>query len=347
MSKLEEQIRRAQDCLADLDREASRTGLNATHPGIRDRLAQLHATLYCEISEIHWTDRGCEVQPRIKETAPAAHGRASAEISTVASSNKKDTPNQNTIERPRVNSSEMTFSFQEPGFSRRLQRYCLEYAFRLFLDPRSPPTTTYRVFRLVACVQDKGKTYPRFRELVTGGIQDPLELPSLPFYCVGGAGTHYPLRDALGDPVYPSNMRLPNRILGCMSFPDGQSNNTGLDRQKLLELFGLDGQWFDCRDVEEYLRSRGVCIEQSSVLPRVSLASQDDELSSHDSTDTRALDVESFFKGEDALDRDSISPADSIPELRNGVVLLGRAPGFRKTDVQRAFESSLRVLVSA
>ncbi|GKZ45189.1 hypothetical protein AbraIFM66951_007777 [Aspergillus brasiliensis] len=89
-----------------------------------------------------------------------------------------------------------TYSFQEPRFARQLHRYTLEHAYRLFTDPRSNPSTIYRVFRLVPCIRDPQKTQPRFKQLLMGGCDDPLEVPGLPFYGVGGAGTHFPGEDA-------------------------------------------------------------------------------------------------------------------------------------------------------
>lgn len=174
------------------------------------------------------------------------------------------------IERPFGTGIRYTYCFQETIFSRRLHRYCLEHAFRLFSDPRSDPTAIYRVFRLVPCIRDKAKMYPFFRRLVSGGVEDPLELSTLPFYCIGGAGTHYPINDDLGNPVYPSNMRLPRRVLGLLPMAE-IINEAGpaQDSQRHLEIFGLGGQWFDCRDVEGYLRDQGVNLEGSSLFAEV------------------------------------------------------------------------------
>jgi hypothetical protein len=124
---------------------------------------------------------------------------------------------------------------------------------------------------LVSCIRDREKTYPYFKRLVTGGIGDELELPGLPFYCIGGAGTHYPPKDEFGNAIYPSNRRMPRRILGSTAiaerFLDG---DTDFNQQKVLETFGLGGQWFDCRDVEGYLSERGVSMKQHCALPKIS-----------------------------------------------------------------------------
>jgi hypothetical protein len=163
-----------------------------------------------------------------------------------------------------------TYSFHETDFPRRLHRYCLEYAFRLFADSRSEPLEVYRVFRLVPCIQDKTRMYPYFRRLVSAGTKDALELPTLPFYAIGGAGTHYPRKDEMGNPVYPSNTRLPRRVLGMFHTLGLMSaSGQGSNQQNYLELCGYGGKWFDCRDVEGYLREQGVDLDGSSLFPSI------------------------------------------------------------------------------
>lgn len=112
--------------------------------------------------------------------------------------------------------------------------------------------------------------YPYFRELVTSTQEHSLEISALPFYCVGGAGTHYPAKDKVGDPFYLPNMRLPRRILGLLPVA-GMEGETSSDPQlhKHLEICGFGGQWFDCRDVEGFLRERGVDVDGSALFPAV------------------------------------------------------------------------------
>lgn len=163
-----------------------------------------------------------------------------------------------------------TYCFQEATFSRRLQRYCLEHAFRLFSDPRSHPNGIYQVFRLVPCIQNKAKMYPHFKRLVMAGSGDSLEIQALPFYCIGGAGTHHPLLDDVGNPIYPPRMRLPKRLLGVLPVVRSASDvGSNWDTERLLEDCGFGGQWFDCRDVEGYLSAHGVHLEESFLFPRV------------------------------------------------------------------------------
>ncbi|OJK03606.1 hypothetical protein ASPACDRAFT_1878490 [Aspergillus aculeatus ATCC 16872] len=211
----------------------------------------------------------------------------------------------------------------EGRFARRLQRYCLEHAFNLFIDPRSNPQQVYRVFRLVPCIQDKNKMQPRFEQLLRGGAESPLEVPGLPFYGVGGAGTHYLDKDEFGIPMHPKNMRLPRRVLGILpSGGDGDESTSGDDRARLLEICGLGGQWFDSRDVEGYLKQHGVDLQGSSLFPTVRIVEEPSR---------RPRSEHGSYAGFDK----SFSGLMWIG-LLHGFVILGRAPGFRMIDVNAA-----------
>ncbi|KIW78405.1 hypothetical protein Z517_08241 [Fonsecaea pedrosoi CBS 271.37] len=146
-------------------------------------------------------------------------------------------PLQQAIPPALGSNTKYSYCFQERTFSRRLQRFCLEHTFQMFEDPRSDPTAVYRMFRLVPCIQDKAKMSPYFRRLLDGGINDPLEIRSLPFYGIGGAGTHFPTIDKSGNPVSPSNTRLPRRVLGILPVAEPEDGNTsGQDRERYLEI---------------------------------------------------------------------------------------------------------------
>lgn len=171
------------------------------------------------------------------------------------------------IERPITGETLYTYCFQESTFTRRLQRYCVEYAFRIFSDPRSDPNKVYRMFRLVPCIRDRENMLPHFRRLAACDRDAPLEVPKVPFYCIGGAGKHYPALDGSGNPIYPANMRLPKRILGIMPV-DGESESNPTP-ETLLEILGFGGEWFDCLDIEGYLRRLGVRLEDSTLYPQI------------------------------------------------------------------------------
>ncbi|KAE8321583.1 hypothetical protein BDV39DRAFT_197466 [Aspergillus sergii] len=276
------------DCITDL---LSSNSDSLTQPKIQS------STLSSVGSDIPKIDCGClKGYQRRKHRGPAADSAKKRPRHVSFSDEVEDKSNSHT---------DYTYSFQEKDFCRRLQRYSLEYAFRLFTDARSHPLEVYRVFRLVPCIKDRKQMYPYFRRLVSAGAKDALEIPNLPLYSIGGVGTHYPKKDCLGNPIYPANTRTPKRVLGLFQ-PLGETSevNQEPDNQKFLELCGYGGEWFDCRDVEGYLREQGVDLDASSLFPSVH--------------DQRIL-------------------------LLRGVCILGRAPGFRRTDVEAAFKSAMMI----
>jgi len=174
------------------------------------------------------------------------------------------------IERPLGQHVPLTYNFHETLFSRRIHRYCLEHAYSLFIDPHSDPEIIYRLFRLVGCIRDKAKMTPYFLKLVRAGIEEPLEIMAQPFYCIGGAGKHYPRKDDYGHSIYPLNMRLPGRVLGILPMAETSKEGESIgDRQSLLKLFGLDGEWFDCQDVQGYLEEKGAVLGQSLIFAEI------------------------------------------------------------------------------
>ncbi len=161
-----------------------------------------------------------------------------------------------------------SYSFQESTFSRRLHRCCLEYTYRLFINPATDPKTVYRVFRLVKCMADTSKMQPYFEDLLHRNDKELLELPGLPFYTIGGAGTHYQRKDLQGKMGLPGNTRLPKRILGSVPFQGGMEDEDERYIQ-FLEMLGYGGVWLDSSDVEAYLRDRGVMIDAGTTVVTV------------------------------------------------------------------------------
>ncbi|KAL4921833.1 thioesterase-like superfamily-domain-containing protein [Aspergillus aurantiobrunneus] len=287
--RLEASMRSAVEEISGLSAVAADAQLYLSHPDIYARLMRLRGILADDKESIEMGSSPVEPSP---ESGPASNTLyQSAEEYTLISP---------------LPTRQHTYAFQESRFARQLQRFCLEHAYRLFTEPQSDPRALYRVFRLVPCVKDPGKTEPRFRQLLMGGQADALELAGLPLYCIGGAGTHFPDVDKEGNPVYPVNSRMPRRILGLAHGAEPRIDGYKQD----LVAYGLDGEWFDCRDVEGYLRRQGVDVT-GEMFPAMHMPG--------DGSQSFVLDVEGFFS-----------------RLLSGLVILGRAPGFRKTDVRRA-----------
>ncbi|KAL3464531.1 thioesterase-like superfamily-domain-containing protein [Aspergillus heterothallicus] len=311
--RLESTVRAAIEQMAELSEAATSMQLNLSYPEIHASMMHLYDIL---------TEKD-QAEPIVRSdsasTDPSAPDLSTGERGP---SDPLDAHIQCDVECGEkrlisnyLSTSNCTYAFQESRFARQLQRYSLEHAYRLlYLESgQANPHEIYRVFRLVACVRDPVKTEPRFRKLLFGGRMDPLELMGLPFYTIGGAGTHFPDVNGEGIPIYPANGRLPRRILGL------RPENNKLEEALLA--YGLDGEWFNCRDVEGYLRQQGADITQG-LFPTLRILGKVPE---GNMTISYTLDVETFFS-----------------HLISGLVILGRAPGFRKTDVNRALRLSVK-----
>ncbi|EHA19380.1 hypothetical protein ASPNIDRAFT_179166, partial [Aspergillus niger ATCC 1015] len=301
--------------------------LHLSHPTIHTRLKRLHDILIADCDSSTPNEANTDnliplssssSSSPASESSPSIHYH---QVSTSPNNNHSIFHNQSLTPLP---TKQHSYAFCESRFARQLHRYTLEYAYRLFTDPRSNPSIIYRVFRLVPCIQDPQKTQPRFKQLLMGGCTDPLEVPGLPFYGVGGAGTHFQGVD--GD--VPRNRRMPGRVLGVM--------DTSKSRGDVLEVYGLGGTWFDCRDVEGFLESVGVDVINGGMFRRCSRTG--------DAGGSWVLDVEGFFLSKlfDVSGWDLGCMLMSDVGLLPGLVILGRAPGFREVDVKRALQASMR-----
>ncbi|KAJ5346466.1 hypothetical protein N7541_008948 [Penicillium brevicompactum] len=249
-----------------------------------------------------------------------------------------------------------TYSYQESNMCRRLHRFTLEHTYRWLTDSNTTPAQLSRVFGLVPCIHDMPGIIRSFRRTLQSEIGSTLEFVKMPYYTLGGAGTHYP-RVRNGRPVLPENTRRPGKILRRMQrildrggIHDWDEDWSGdwdpvgleMDDQERIRSLNLDGEWFDCHDVQGYLEYRGVTLDGAlklrvpetlvGVLSGVSPLSSVSSLYGSplvtpnpvESWDVYTLDVECFF---DLL----------LPNMR----ILGRAPGFRVGDVDAALRGAI------
>lgn len=285
-----------------------------------------------------------------------------------------------------------TYSHQESNLSRRLHRFSLEHTYRWITDARSDPALLIRVFGLVPCIHDMAGIRRSFRRTLRSEIGSGLEFSKMPFYTLGGAGKHFPRVDGDGNPVYPENSRRPGKILRRMErilqrggiqdwdedwsgerepvvgmlegMVDGRRVRMGAEER--IRLLDLDGEWFDCHDVQGYLEHRGLMLEGSAVrldVPEALVgalygvspdretvsslyASSDgttpvEKMESESLTSSSySLDVECFFDCELTVDS-FVNITDMSAVLLANFRILGRAPGFRVWDVDAALRSAI------
>lgn len=145
-----------------------------------------------------------------------------------------------------------------------------------------------RVFGLFPCIQDMPGVRRTSRRVLQSEIGGPLEMTKVPFYTLGGAGTHYPRYGDDGQTVWPVNTRRPGKILRRLArilrrggisnwdedwsgdlepdIGDGQGEEIrALSEEERLRFLDLDGDWFDCHDVQGYLEDKGFALEGSAV----------------------------------------------------------------------------------
>lgn len=173
-----------------------------------------------------------------------------------------------TIERPlkpvHQAQGSYTYSFQETTFARRLHRMCLERAFRNLTNPNIDPEYIKRAFRFTFCFSNRKRMLQRFQEMLKRRAGESLENFNVPFFHIGGAGTHYPRRDDIGNPIYPPNMVSPARAFGPQQYIEVETPRLEKSTQEMLENIGFGGVWYDSHDVEEYLKSKGIFLDGQS-----------------------------------------------------------------------------------
>lgn len=104
----------------------------------------------------------------------------------------------------------------------------------------------------------------RFQELLKRTAGESLENWNVPFFRVGGAGTHYPRMGRDGTYSYPPNIHSPAKAFGPMYMPNPETPRQEQTLEQLLQAIGFGGIWFDSHDVESYLQEKGIHINAQS-----------------------------------------------------------------------------------
>lgn len=210
-----------------------------------------------------------------------------------------------------------TYSHDETTFARRLTRAALESAFHLISNVNQRPAAVSYVFKLSLPYSSVHELRDNLKVLLARGVDEDLDNWVTPFLHLGGAGTHYPRKDAQGNYVKIPNAWTVRRIGPLTSNMiraenvDDPTKSHELD----LDLTGFEGEWFDAYDVEGYLEHvKGVRID-----PRSSFAEaviDDDSASEAPGLSVEASDDVDGFDHERT--RGSVSSA--TPSFATGTV---------------------------
>ncbi|CAO2657996.1 Nn.00g072560.m01.CDS01 [Neocucurbitaria sp. VM-36] len=154
-----------------------------------------------------------------------------------------------------------TYSFDETTFARRLTRAAVETGFQLLSTANARPAALSYVFKLSLPYFTKEQLRARFKVMLSKTINEELDWWEAPFIHLGGAGTHYPRRDALGH-IIPIKNSWTARQIGPLEKRMTRLENVEDGRWEDLDgvdLSGFEGEWFDAHDVQGYLEEQYAC----------------------------------------------------------------------------------------
>jgi hypothetical protein len=158
----------------------------------------------------------------------------------------------------------LTYSFQESTFARRLHRACAEAAYALLLNPRRRPAEYERIFRLSLLGRDRARITANLRSVINRGPHEDLDFWEAPTIHVGGAGTHYPRRDAYGNLLPKKSSYNVGRVGPQTLSILETAYKANMNADMSVDLIGYEGEWFDPYDVQGYLEEKGIYIDPTS-----------------------------------------------------------------------------------
>ena len=158
-----------------------------------------------------------------------------------------------------------SYAYQETSFARRLLRTSVETSWRLMTDPRSRPEEKRRLCKFTWCFTNSPTIIAHIDSILKRTVKQNLELWQAPLYHIGGAGLHYP-RAGLDVGEKAPEGWANQMAMGPM--PPVENPETQVPESMLLSEVvrqaGMDGEWFDSNDVEQYLRTKGLFLDSES-----------------------------------------------------------------------------------
>jgi hypothetical protein len=117
------------------------------------------------------------------------------------------------------------------------------------------------IFKLSLSYLSLEQLRARFKAMLARSVNDDLDFWETPFIHLGGAGTHYPRKDANGNVMTLKNCwsirqigPLEKRMVRMEKVSDGT-----LKFLPDMDLTAYEGEWFDAHDVQGYLEDKWAC----------------------------------------------------------------------------------------
>jgi hypothetical protein len=156
---------------------------------------------------------------------------------------------------------DFTYSYEETTFARRLTRAGIEAGFQVLSAASIRPSALNYVFRLSLAYYTVDELRARFKLMLSRDISEELDFEDTPFIHLGGAGTHYPRKDANGN-IMPKRNNWTVRQIGPLEKRLVRAENVvdgTVEYIRDTDLSGFEGEWFDAHDVQGYLEEKWGC----------------------------------------------------------------------------------------
>ncbi|KAL4941977.1 hypothetical protein BDV06DRAFT_171140 [Aspergillus oleicola] len=201
---------------------------------------------------------------------------------------------------PTSSSSLPTDNMSIPEFIDRLHITCSYQAYLVTANPSISQRRLERPFWILLSLMPRFFVAEYFKDwlLAKGGHKTLDHWDHIPFFRVGGAGTHYATTENVYHP-FPTPRSKPPVEEDVTRFTDWMTE-------------GAEDDWFDMGDLQGYLKEREVVFPGHALAVGNVIACQKDQ-GAH-------------------------SVARLMQRLVRGAICLGRSPGFRRRDVEAAID---------
>lgn len=336
IAQLENAVENMSTSVLSLSQQLVQSGVLESNPGLANHL---HGTVLTCLRSIK--EAGCEGERETPDTSPASEKPPSTssiteEINPVQSwvveliaRSQLDTSqpfgaNRRRLQDASIGSSQYISSSTEvtdielPAFIERLHLACLSQGYMALRDKSIPMDRLRRPFRLLLTFMSRERMTSYFEAALHFRLSQQRldEWKDVPFFSLGGAGTHAAPGSTSGR--FSSQKWVTIQDPLAQFPPDIQED--------------LDGEWFTIQDLEGFLRQRGV--DKFAC----------DPAESRPSSPTRAVvSVARLMHGKELfLDFSSFGPGSNFrTALISKCICLGRSPGFRRCDVERALSAAV------
>lgn len=238
-----------------------------------------------------------------------------------------NTPRLSSAQNASIRGSSYTFGSTEipdielPAFIERLQLACLSQGYLALRDRSISIDRLRRPFRLLLSFMSRERITSYFEAALQSRLgQQRLDgWKDVPFFSLGGAGAHYsrtPQESSSAGQLSLSEQWVTVQDPLAQFPPEVQEE--------------LNGDWFTLQDLEIFLRQKGV--HKLACAP----------VKSRPSSPTRAaINVARLIHGNAGFLHFLYSALTSCLGLISRCICLGRSPGFRRSDVEKALSAAV------